>query len=277
MRLFNNIQYAILLLTFGFISCTKVVDVEVPDAGSRLVIEASIDWEKGTSGANQVISLSTSTPYFSENKNVPVIGALVTVIKENDSTRMVFTDRGDGNYVTEEFVAEENVSYTLEIEYNNQVYRARETMTPLDAEIIEIEQTTENGFSLDDIEVTMHYNDPGNQSNYYMGQFFPSHKPVPTVWAFDDQFSNGNESMFFYEDEDFEPGVEVDITLLGISEKYYHYISLVISQSSQGAGGPFQTTPVHAIGNCLNISNPDQEALGYFRLCQVEKTSHTIQ
>jgi len=45
-------------LSLIFTSCTEVIDVEVPEAESRLVIEASLDWEKGTIGNNQTITLS---------------------------------------------------------------------------------------------------------------------------------------------------------------------------------------------------------------------------
>ena len=73
------INYYIFVLTvFVLYSCTDVIEVDVPVAAPRLVIEASIDWEKGTLGNEQTISLSLSTPYF-DDSNTAVTGASIIV------------------------------------------------------------------------------------------------------------------------------------------------------------------------------------------------------
>ena len=274
---YNKVYFFFLIVSMFIVqSCTETVDVDVPYDGNRLVVEASIDWKRGTSGQTQIIRLSTTTEYFSDQGNQAVTGAAVMITKDDDGLVFVFTDQGDGSYMTNDFVPELGQSYTLQIEYNGQTYTASETMMPV-SNITSVEQTTEEGFSDEDIEVTIHYDDPVDEDNYYMAQFFPSHKPVPTIWAFPDQFSDGNEGMFFYEDADFEPGVAVNITLLGISERYYHYMNLIVLQSSQSFSGPFQATPVQVQGNCINRDNPSEEVLGYFRLCEAIQTEHIIE
>ena len=81
----NNIKIATFLAVFiTFFSCDDKIDVDVPEAPPRLVIEASLDWEKGTAGNNQTIKLSTSTPFFQNMLNTSVIGATVNVTN-NDS------------------------------------------------------------------------------------------------------------------------------------------------------------------------------------------------
>jgi hypothetical protein len=52
---------------------------------------------------------------------------------------------------------------------------------------------------------------------------------------------------------------------------------LLVHQSSQFNGGPFQTPPVQVNGNCININNDAEEVLGYFRLSQVERTYYVIE
>ena len=65
---FNQMKnYAIiwfLIVSFLVSGCTDVIEIEVPQEPPRLVIEASIDWKKGTSGRFQTVNLSLSTPYF---------------------------------------------------------------------------------------------------------------------------------------------------------------------------------------------------------------------
>lgn len=263
---------AIFLVT----ACTEQVEVDLPFAGESLVVEASLDWERGTTGVDQSVRITKTAPYFTEGEIPVVIGAVVTVTNDTDGTVFNFVDQGDGNYTTDDFEPVMGQSYTLVIEHDGEQIVAQETMTAV-SEITEVEQTTEDGFSSDDIEVTIHYTDPADEDNYYMAEFFPSHKSLPTLWVFYDEFTNGNENIFFYEDEDFEVGDTVDINLLGISESYFRYMNVIIQQSSQNLSGPFQIPPVQSRGNCVNETNPDEEVLGYFRLCEVVREKHVIR
>ena len=81
-------------------SCSDVIDVDVQEADSRLVIEASLDWEKGTTGNNQSIKLSKSTPYFDTTTNTSVTTATVKVVNNEDNSEFVFTHQGNGVYTT---------------------------------------------------------------------------------------------------------------------------------------------------------------------------------
>ena len=65
----------ILLVTF---SCEDVIEVDLNNTDPRLVIDASINWFKGTSGNNQSIKLTLSAPYF-DTQIPPANGALVSV------------------------------------------------------------------------------------------------------------------------------------------------------------------------------------------------------
>ena len=77
-------------------------------------------------------------------------------------------------------------------------------------------------------------------------------------------------------EESFVPGDIVNIDLHGISERYHNYIRLLIEQSNSG-GDPFSAVPAPLKGNCINHIQPDNYALGYFRLTEVEKVSYTFQ
>ena len=61
-----HIKYILLTLSIHFISCNDVIDVDVPTATPRLVIEASLDWEKGTVGNEQTIKLSNIIDIFND-------------------------------------------------------------------------------------------------------------------------------------------------------------------------------------------------------------------
>ena len=268
--------------SFLFMSCTDVIDVDVPEAEPRLVVEASIDWQKGTSGNSQVIKLSLSTPYFDNLLETPVTGASVKVINNDDKSEVQFTDLNNGNYSTENFVPVMGQSYTLMVLYDDEIYLASETMTAV-TDITDVYQTRENGFDKEALEVNIEFIDPEGIDNYYLSKFQRRGDQFQTLFDVKDEFTDGNKMSIFYEkleDEDsgekeFVPGDIVDISLLGISEPYYNYIKLLIEQSQ--SGGPFSTIPAEIKGNCVNQSQPEKYAFGYFRLSEVDKRVYTFE
>ena len=278
----NGLKKTLLILLSVLVSsCTDVIDLDLPIAPPRLVIEASLDWQKGTPGNEQVIKLSLSTPFYDNLEIDPVPGALVKVIRESDGSEVVFEDMNNGLYHTSFFEPVLEEIYILEVIYEGETYIGREQLTPV-VPINEIFQSRENGFDKDALEVNVLFTDPEDEVNYYLAKFQRKGDLLPTLFDISDEFTNGNELTIIYEkitDEDsgeteFEPGDVVDIELFGISELYYDYIRLLIQQS--GGGGPFSTIPARLKGNCINISDSDNYAFGYFRLTQVDRESYTF-
>lgn len=274
-------NYIVLLIILTFTSCTDVIDVDVPTEDPRLVIEASIDWEKGTSGNNQTIKLSKSTPYFDFNGNVPVLGASVIITNNTEGSVFVFTDNNDGNYSIDSFIPLINNNYTLEVISEGETFLADETLTPV-VDILNVYQSKDK-FNPDALEVNFDFQDPEEEANYYLIKFQEQADLLPTIFDFKDEFVNGNLITIFnerQEDEDinqveYAPGDVVDIEFYGISKEYYDFIKILINQSE--SGGPFDSTPVALRGNCTNETNPDMYAYGYFRITQVSKATYTFE
>ncbi|WP_318342881.1 DUF4249 domain-containing protein [Flagellimonas baculiformis] len=273
---FYNILLALLLLLGSLNSCTDVIDVNVPNGGARLVIDASIKWEKGTSGETQTIQLRESTAYFDKDPDVPVTGATVTVTKENDGSTFVFSDQGNGSYRATDFVPELNASYTLEIIYNGNTYTATETLIAA-PDINRIEQSLEGSDDDAEIQLQVFFDDPEAVENYYLGEFIPSNLPIPSLAVISDEFTDGNENFIENDNENYVAGATVAINVYGISQRYYDYLSIFIQQSGSDENGPFPTTPVQLKGNCTNVNDPNEEVLGFFRLGEFDTTSYTIE
>lgn len=276
-------KLTVLLLTVVFTSCEDVIDVDVQTAASRLVIEASLDWEKGTTGNNQTIKLSESTAYFDTTKNTSVTNASVKVTNDTSHEEFVFTHQGNGVYTTSSFIPVIYDSYTLEVIYDGETYTANETLNPI-VDIDAITQSTEDGFNDEDLEVNVIFTDPEDEENYYLFKFHKQGDLLPELEEGDDEFINGNEVTWWFEKEEdeetdeieaFVPGDVVDINFYGISEAYSNYIGILIEQS--WGADLFSATPVPLKGNCINMTNADNYAHGYFRLTQVVKTSYTFQ
>ena len=70
--------YYLIIVSLVFISCEDVIEIDVPNAPPRLVIDASINWFNGTFGNEQEIKLTLTAPYFDE-EIPPANGATVTI------------------------------------------------------------------------------------------------------------------------------------------------------------------------------------------------------
>lgn len=269
-------KLGVLLIIIGLLnSCTDVIDVNVPNGGARLVVDASIKWQKGTLGETQTIKLRESTAFFDKNPDVPVSGASVTVTKENDGSIFVFADQNNGSYTATDFVPELNASYTLEILYNGNTYTATETLIAGPV-INRVEQITEEGFGETEIELQVFFDDPGDIKNYYLGEFTPTNLPLPSLAVINDEFTDGNENFIESDNENYAAGRTVSINVYGISQRYYDYINILVQQYGSDENGPFPITPVQLKGNCMNVNDSNEEVLGYFRLGEFDTTSYTI-
>lgn len=266
----------VILIAISFLfACTDVVDVGVPNGGKRLVVEANILWEKGTTGNQQVVKLSYSSPYFSTTDNLKATGAVVYIENDTDGSVANFIEQEEGLYMTNEFVPTIGQTYTLKIELDGQIYEGQETLMAV-PEITRIEQTTESDFGGEEIVVNFYFNDPEGERNYYLADFASSVQPFLSLEAFNDEFSDGLENFMEYEESDIEAGVVVDYRLQGLSSRYYNYIAILLEQSGDG-GGPFQSPPVQLKGNCKNVNNNSEEVLGYFYLSEMVKGEYEIE
>jgi len=271
----KKILYIALVISSLFVTgCEEVVDVDVQTAPPRLVVDASIDWIKGTPGNEQTIKLTTTTGYY--NTEIPVVSGAAVVITNSAGTVYEFTETpGTGLYVCGYFLPEIGDTYVLTITHDGQTYTATETLYSV-PDISGIQQKDDGGFMGDEVEVRFFFNDDPAEENHYMTRYENEMFPYPDYDISSDEFTNGNQ-MFDFITDDFKPGQLLDIKLYGISKQYYNYMSKLLDVADGSGGGPFTTTPAGVRGNLVNQTNEADYALGYFRLSQVVHLPYTIQ
>jgi Domain of unknown function (DUF4249) len=262
----------ICLLAMG---CEDVIQVEVPNAPPKLVIEASINWFKGTNGNFQKIKLSLSAPYF-DTITKPANNAQITITNTSNNTFLFTEDQDTGIYTTNNFIPKLNDTYTLNIVYENETYTGTETLKPV-TQINRVEQENDKGFSGNETELKAYYTDPENEENYYFFEFINNESSVVDLEAYEDEFTNGNEIFGFYSKEGLNVGDEIVIRNYGVSERFFQFIFLLLQQKSDEAGGPFETQPASIRGNCVNKTNPNNYPLGYFRVSEADQFIYTIE
>ena len=260
------------LLTF---SCEDVIDLEVPTSEPKLVIEASINWLKGTTGNEQDIKLTLSAPYF-DSEVPPANGAQIVITDANNNTFQFIEDGNTGIYKNNTFIPTINGDYNLTISYQGETFTANETLKPV-PEIDYIEQNNDGGFSGEETEIKAYFTDPADEENYYFFEFISDIPVIPSLEVYKDEFVNGNSIFGFYTEEDLSTGDELIIRNHGISARFYEFMFILLQQNGEDGGGPFETQPATVRGNCINQTNPDNFPLGYFRLSEVDEFIYIVE
>lgn len=272
----KTIKYiALIIVAIFFQSCEEVIDVDLNTAAPRLVIDAAINWQKGTSGTEQKIILSTTTGFYSTV--IPKATGATVSVKSSGNVNYIFTEvPNTGEYKCNNFQPIIGETYTLTVVYKGENYTATETLQSVTA-IETIIQKNNGGFSGEDYEIEVTFKDP-LAKNFYMAKFFPDIYKAPSYSIIKDEFTNGNLKNWFFSDSDLIQGSTITITHYGVSESYYNYMNKIISiSSSSGGGSPFQTPPATVRGNIVNQNNINNYALGFFSLSEIDVRNYTIQ
>ncbi len=266
---------SLFIISVAFFSCEDVVDIDLSTAPAKLVIDASIKWQKGTAGNEQTIRLTTTTDFYATT--IPTVSGATVFITDGNGIQYDFIETpGSGNYVCTNFNPEIRQTYTLTVVYDSQVYTATESLIEVPT-IDYVEQTENGGFTGDQKEVKFFYQDNGLFDNFYLEQYNTSFTILPEYDVIDDSFFQGNQMFGLYTNEDMKTNDVLQFTLHGISESYYNYMNILLGIAGTNGGSPFQTPPATVRGNIVNQTNTNNFVLGFFRLSETDTISYTVQ
>jgi len=263
----------ILIISLQFISCEDVIEVDLKSTQPRLVIDGSLNWVKGSQGNNQYIKLTLTAPFF--DKSVPPAnGATVVVTDLNNHTFNFIEEESTGIYINNSFIPEIGGIYNLTIIYDNETYTATEKLIPVSS-IEYVEQKNEGGFSGEETEIKTFYTDPKGIQNYYLFEF--TNNLTKSLEVYDDEFTDGNQIFAFYSDENLASGDKLIIKNYGISKQFFEFMNILLQQTDDESGDPFELQPATVRGNCVNQTNSENYPLGYFKASEVSIFNYTIE
>lgn len=258
-----------------FNSCEDVVTVDLKNAAPKLVIEASINWQKGTLGSEQKIKLTTTTDYYSNT--IPKVSGATVFVKNSSNVIFNFIEKPNtGEYICTNFIPIINETYTLTVISTGQTYTATETLKPV-APITKIVQNNEGGFDGKTIEIKAYFNDPAIEENYYMYGYGYQNPLLDNYYIGEDTYFQGNEFFSLSQNNDLKIGDAIKITHFGISKTYSNYMKVLISIAGNSSGAPFQSPSGTVRGNIINKTNFDNYALGYFSVSETDIQNYVIQ
>ena len=258
-----------ILIFIFFTSCEKVVDIDVPSIEPKLVIDASFEvlFDENPVVANTIVKLRLSADYFDET--IPTVtNATVFLTNLSNNSIINFSDgNADGNYKpVNSFIPTDNIEYELTVIYDNQTYKGKATKIK-SAPYNKVEQGDKTLFSGKETEIKVEFTDDKNIDNYYLFDFTNNR-----ILAIEDRYFNGSDYnfSFFYGEDDIELPSTVTLKMSGVSKEFYTYFRVLIDQSGQNGGGPFQSVPSSLLGNMINTTNEDNFPLGYFHISETD-------
>jgi hypothetical protein len=258
-----------------FFGCEDVIDVTLDTAPPKLVVFASIEWKKGTLGNNQKVKLTTTTAYF--NTVIPIVSGATVFITNSDNTKFNFIEKPNtGEYFCADFIPEIDENYQLTVIANGETFTATESLKSV-SPITNISQKNDGGFTGKTIEIKSFFNDPGEVDNYYIFKTKSNKSPITAYDIFDDKFTQSNENFGIYSNEDLKTGDNLDITLFGISKRYFEYMRKLTAVAGSSSGGPFATPSATVRGNIINQSNSKNYALGYFNISETDYRNYIVK
>jgi hypothetical protein len=265
----KNIKLLPVVLLLFLLSCEKVIDVDVPSIEPKLIIDASFEvlFDETPVTANTIVKLRLSADYFDEE--IPVVtNATVFITNLSNNTVINFLDaNADGNYepITT-FIPADDVEYELTVIHNNETYKgnARKIKS---SKFISVAQGDETLFSGEETEVKISFTDDVTEENYYLFDFDNN-----SFLSIEDRFFNGTDYnfSFFYGEDEIELPTTVRVKMSGITKEYFTYFRILINQSGQNSGGPFQSIPSSLLGNVINTTNEVNFPLGYFHISETD-------
>jgi len=263
----KNIINILLISVLILSSCVEPIDLTLnTEENVRLVVNAELT----SAPKAHLVDLSLTTDYFKEGIADRAENAIVTI---SDGVQIeTLTELEPGMYYTsEDYQGEENVAYTLKIEYNGKTYESTETMlpvAPLDSMYIkewEEQDSIEVGFTGYDLYI--HFQETSPEGDHYLFRML-----------INGEYDGGVSNWFFTNDVGVDGGYISDVQFFGFeaepadiitfeslstSKQVYENL-LATMLETDWRGGLFDGAPANVPSN---ISNG---AVGAFIVADIE-------
>lgn len=279
----KNILY-IILASFAFTACEKIVEVDLPAEDPKLVIEGQITNAKDL----WKVRLTSSQAYFNQEEAESIANATVRIVG-TDGQDITLVHSDTGMFVSSDsLTCKVGESYTLTVNYDGQMYGATEKLNngfPLDT-IASYFLPDNNGFIPSGYYVFIQGTENPEAGDYYLFKAYRN-DTLQTPQLDSDEFGSVS-----YLNENFdsrnilaelalgktprpfpflvEPGDSVRVEQFVISREYYQFIIDLDAQRGR-SGTPFDPPPANPNNNLSN------GALGFFSVAHKQEGSIVIK
>ncbi|MDA9303645.1 DUF4249 family protein [Flavobacteriaceae bacterium] len=267
----KHLKQLILLISLGALStaCEEVIQLDLATETPRLAIDASLLMTPNQT-FTQAVKLSLSGSFYQE-ENPVVSNASVQLVDLTNNQILDFVYDTTLENFKMDFTPSFNTDYKLRVVYENETYESSIEQLMHAVPIENLEQGGNTLFSGDEKEVIISYTDSAERDDFYLFDF-----GYQLYLATKDEFYQGNLFTFSYFYDDLLAGDQAVIKIMGIDERHFNFMTILIDQTEDG-GNPFNTTPSTVRGNLSNLTNPDHYPMGYFRLSETYSASLVLE
>ena len=288
MTILNRLTF--LIFSIVFCSCEDVVQVKLDEGSKLYVIDAFL--QTGFDG--QWIRITTSTPYFSDEKPKPVINANVKLRDLTTKALYTFYHSRDGQYQVfagKDSFAVVNHQYELEVEIDGTIYKAI-TIQPRPAKIDSISAEYTSGNTSFGQSVKPFYtcdvwakDKADNNPDYYWikAPYYSdtitdinlcidgTHGIVKNASSDSIYFSSPFRNLNF---QRYSPGSSCAVEIHAISRDTYDFLRQAKEQIQNG--GLFAKTPENVKTNFITPQGAKVKAVGWFSMASVARASKVL-
>ncbi len=269
-------------IVFWFIACEDVIDLDLPENVSVVVIEGWLNDQNGP----QSIRISRTTN-FSNDLESPAITDAQVQIRDSFDSVFNYEHTTNGIYISDSnFVGLYDNTYQLIVVLSegDTIKSQPETLI----EVIEIDKI-EYDFVLQpspedpSVEIPVYFpivfaSDPADQVNFYRWNFTVNDTLITDperITLLEDRFINGSDFRNDFTNISLSEGDRVIISVQSLSAAIFNFFQLFKSQVvSQGTSGG--SAPTRLVGNLINISSPETPVLGFFGVTSIKYKETTI-
>jgi len=247
------------LTIFSYISCKKIITLDLVNGSNKLVIEGNIDNVAGP----QYVRLSRNVPFTNTNTYPAVSGANV-FLTDNLGHQYQLNESLPGTYSINPIQGITGTTYNLKVVTDGQTYTSSSTVPKVvTLDSISAKPDYFNPANGEKV-ISVHFKDPSGEANQYRFVMYVNSVQVKAIFAYDDQFIDGKYVNLDLQQNDTKIHAKdtVSVEMQCIDKPVYKYWFTLSQQQVTNPGG--QVAPANP------PSNITPATLGYF-------SAHTTQ
>ncbi|MDB0063157.1 DUF4249 domain-containing protein [Crocinitomicaceae bacterium] len=246
----NKVLILTALFLIGTVSCTKVIDLELKESDSQIVLKGEVN----SGELIHSLSITKSIAFNQDNVFPGLTGATVT-LTDNQGNSETLVDLGDGNYKTVNFLAAAGRTYTFNVVAEGETFVSSSTIPAL-VPLLGIDFIPSSFFGSTGNIIVPKFLDPAGIKNSYIFYYYNADSLDQNsgyIFA-NDNFADGqlNQQPFFGNWSP-ESGDSVIYEMYGIDTPVFVYYFSFEQNTSGNSGAPANP-----------VSNWSNNALGYF-------------
>lgn len=265
------LSYLILVNIFS-ISCTEEINIDLNSSDPEIVIEGKVL----ANGEASIIKITKSVN-FDESNDFPKVQNALVELSDNSGNTDTLSEISPGIYSSAKLTGVQGRTYYLSVQAENNIFTSS-CMLPsqVSFDSLFVKKTTGpiggglgGGGYTTNYEVTIKYNDPANETNFYRFVEIINGE-IKDSYIFDDRLSDGldvQKTLLSF-DRELENRDTLKIEMQCIDKSVYEYFN---SFGNLRGGPRNSSTPANP------YSNIEGAVLGYFSAHTVEVKQVVIQ